>query len=77
MDNFRQLYEPVVRYYNRYLYDPYMVDVTQYKGGSSVGSDWVSRHFQTHLHHIKDKYEAINVTQVLRAATSLQRGCAR
>jgi len=48
--------DPFVRLYNRYLFDPYMVDLTQYKGGSSVGVDWVSRHFQTYNHHVKEKY---------------------
>lgn len=56
MDNFRQVWEPIVREYNRYLHDPYMDDITRYKGGTSVGTDWVSRHFQTHLHHVKEKY---------------------
>lgn len=60
MDNFRQVFEPIVKAYNRFLYDSYMVDITQYKGGQSIGTDWVSRHFQTHVHHIKDKYRLVN-----------------
>lgn len=33
-----------------------MVDLVQFKGGKSVGTDWVSRHFQTYTQHVHDKY---------------------
>lgn len=45
-----------MRAYNHYLFDPYMGDITHFKGGTSVGSDWVSRHFQTTVHYAREKY---------------------
>jgi len=48
-----------VRAYNRYLHDPYMSDITFFKGGTSVGVDWVSRHFENHIHYAKAKYAGL------------------
>jgi hypothetical protein len=33
-----------------------MTDITHFKGGTSVGCDWVSRHFENHIHYAKEKY---------------------